>query len=313
MARLSEQVKKVKSVGTAAATTITDTLMKHTAEIAKECGATAIFVYVDALATTEINLPDDAVLPVFYVTRTSIEDQIQEDADRRVVRVPNVPLTRLGQIKLAILLALSRKLINNGDRIVFLSGMSQSGSVDMLVVIQVGSEFEMFFAPGSREIAANIQPEVLARVIDIAAELGQEGREGRPVGALFVIGDTERVLSLSRQLILNPFQGYPEERRNILDPSLEETVKEFASLDGAFVIHGHGAIETAGRLLKTTSHEDYRLPQGLGARHHAAAAISALSEAVAVTVSESTGTVTVFQAGKIVTEIEKPRSLAGTG
>jgi len=294
----------------AAAMSVTDSFMKHTVEIARECRATAVFVYVDALRETAFRLPEDPALRFFYVTKTAGDDEIQKQLGGQIIRVPNVPLTRLGQIKIAVLLALSQKLVNHGDKILFLSGMAESGSLDMLVVVEIGTEFEMFFASGNDEIAPNIQPEVIARVIDLAAELGKEGREGKPVGALFIIGDTERVLSLSRQLILNPFQGYPEEQRNILDPRLEETVKEFASLDGAFVLQGHGTIETAGTYLKTATRDDYRLPQGLGSRHHAAAAITDLSESVAVTVSESTGTVTVFRGGRIITEIEKPRSLS---
>jgi DNA integrity scanning protein DisA with diadenylate cyclase activity len=115
------------------------------------------------------------------------------------------------------------------------------------------------------------------------------------------------------RFILNPFQGYPEEQRNILDPSLEETIKEMSTLDGAFIIRGNGVIESCGTFLKTASQEAFELPRGLGARHHAAAAITAITDSVSVVVSESTGTVTVFQGGGIVLDIEKPRSVGRMG
>lgn len=152
-------------------------------------------------------------------------------------------------------------------------------------------------------------------MIDIAAELGSEGREGKPVGALFVVGDADRVVSLSRQLIINPFKGYHEDERNILDPRLEETIKELSTIDGAFVIDGRGVIVTCGAYLKTSLQDEaeYSLPQGLGARHHAAAGISAVTQSLAITVSESTGTVTVFRNGRIMTEIEKPRHRRSNG
>ena len=159
------------------------------------------------------------------------------------------------------------------------------------------------------ETPSDISPEVLDRIIEVASELGNEGREGKPVGALFVIGDTDQVLPLTRQLILNPFKGYPKGDRNILSASLEETIKELASIDGAFIIRGDGLIESCGTYLKTASQEEYKLPQGLGARHHAAAAITSVTDSISVTVSESTGTVTVFRHGAIITEIEKPRSI----
>ncbi|RME36449.1 MAG: hypothetical protein D6788_11575, partial [Planctomycetota bacterium] len=138
--------------------------------------------------------------------------------------------------------------------------------------------------------------------------LGSEGREGKPVGTLFVVGDAEGVRPLTRQLILNPFQGYPESQRNILDPNLTETVKELATIDGAFVIRGDGVIESAGTYLKAAGQTEFELPQGLGARHQAAAAITHLTRAIGVTVSESTGTVTVFRGGLMVAELEKPRA-----
>jgi diadenylate cyclase len=292
---------------------ITRSLVDQVGVVASSCGASAVFVAVDALAGTMIRLPEELEQTVYYLTKSPDESAALEADNRRVIRVPNVSLTRMGQVKIAVLLALSRGLLRRGDTIVCLSGVVGSGALDTFVVVEVGREFEMFTAPNSGlSVGQHVLPEVLERVVDIAAELGSEGREGKPVGALFVIGDTGRVLSLSRQLILNPFQGYPEERRNVLDPALEETVKEFAGIDGAFVVRGDGVIESAGAFLRmASSDEESKLPQGLGARHHAAAGITAVSGAVAITVSESTGTVTIFQNGRIITDIEKPRASSG--
>jgi DNA integrity scanning protein DisA with diadenylate cyclase activity len=126
---------------------------------------------------------------------------------------------------------------------------------------------------------------------------------------IHVVGDTDRVLSFSKQLIMNPLKGYPEEERNILDPSLDETVKELSALDGAFIIRGDGVIETAGAYLRITSGADLNLPAGLGARHQAAAGISAVTRAIAVTVSQSTGIVSIFRNGIMVMEIERPHGI----
>jgi len=298
---------------TPSANRITESLIRHVPAIAAGCRASAIFVYLDALHGETLPMPEDLKRRVVYVTKTAAEQQAQEARGADFIRVPNVPLTRMGQVKMAMFLALARGLVKRGDIVVCLSGIAQSGTLDTLIVTEVGREFEMFTpTAGDHETPSHILPQVLERVIDIASELGSEGREGKPVGALFVIGDSERVLSLSRQLILNPFRGYPREERNILDPSLEETVKELSSLDGAFIIDGDGTIETCGAFLKTASQQEFELPRGLGARHHSAAAITAVTQAIAVTVSESTGTVTIFRNGRIVTEIEKPRSLGLT-
>jgi len=287
---------------------ITCSLAEHVGGIAHACGATAVLVYADALGGRELQLPED--LKVYYVTRTAGEEREQEEKHRTVLRVPNVPLTRASQAKMAVFLALSRGLIKLGDVVVCLAGLPGSGSLDTLIVTQVGREFEMFaISRADDQSPPDVRPEVLERVLEIASELGSEGREGKPVGAFFIVGDSERVLPLTKQLILNPFQGYPEDERNLLSDALEETVKELSTVDGAFVIRGNGVIETCGAYVKVASQDEYDLPQGLGARHQAAAAITAVTNAAAVTVSESTGTVSVFRGGRILVEIEKPRAL----
>ena len=93
-----------------------------------------------------------------------------------------------------------------------------TGSLDTLIVTQVGREYEIYSSSSDNSrLPKGIQPEVVERTIDIATQLGAEGREGKPIGALFVVGDTERVCSMTRQLVINPFQGYPREDRNILN------------------------------------------------------------------------------------------------
>ena len=99
--------------------------------------------------------------------------------------------------------------------------------------------------------------------------------------------------------------GYTEEERNILNPMLRETIREFAALDGAFVISSDGLVLTAGRHLGAAGQED-QIPRGLGSRHIAASGITALSNAVAIVISESTGDLRIFKNGKILMEIEKP-------
>lgn len=297
-----------KGVGTPARA-ITRTVVSHIGAMARDAGASAILVYVDALADPEVRFSDDIADKVIYVTRT-LEDHAEQDVGgRRCIRVPDVPLTRMGQIKIAIFLALSRDLIRPGDVVVFMTGIAESGTLDTVMITQVGREFEMYSATEhGDELPSGVGTEVLERVLDLAAELGNEGREGKPVGVLFTVGDADKVLGLSRQLILNPFRGYSEDERNILDPKLEETVKELSTIDGAFIIRGDGVVETCGAYLKAAAREEFELPRGLGARHHAAAAITSLTNAIAITVSESTGTVTIFRQGKPITEIEKPRS-----
>ncbi|ABG04019.1 protein of unknown function DUF147 [Rubrobacter xylanophilus DSM 9941] len=142
---------------------------------------------------------------------------------------------------------------------------------------------------------------VLEQVVELAVEIAREGREGRKIGTLFVVGDAEEVMRRSKPLILDPLAGHPAESKRISDPNLRETIKELSQLDGAFVVSDEGVVLSAARYLDTTS-EDLDLPLGLGSRHMAAASVSRRTNAVAVVVSESS-MVRMFDDGEIVSEI----------
>ena len=216
-------------------------------------------------------------------------------------------MTRAAQFKSSLLVCLARKALHLGDRVVFLGGVEGSGIIDSAFVFDVGTLPEMFSLEDAASLAGDVAPEVFERVLTLATELAVEGREGRPVGTLFVVGDSERVLAQSRSLVLNPFQGHPEAQRNILDPVVEETIKEFSALDGAFVVRGDGVVLSAGtQLVPSVAHS--QLPGGLGTRHAAAAGITASTEAVAVCISQSTGSVAVFKSGRLVTTLQRPAS-----
>jgi diadenylate cyclase len=142
---------------------------------------------------------------------------------------------------------------------------------------------------------------VLEQTVALAVEIAREGREGRKIGTLFVVGDTDEVLRRSRPMILDPLHGHPEEAKQIDDPNVRETLKELAQLDGAFVVSDEGVVLSAARYLDATS-DDLNLPLGLGSRHMAAASVSNNTSAVAVAVSESS-MVRVFDNGELVSEI----------
>jgi DNA integrity scanning protein DisA with diadenylate cyclase activity len=84
---------------------------------------------------------------------------------------------------------------------------------------------------------------------------------------------------------------------------VRESIKELAQIDGAFVIASDGCVMAAGRFLDAPAAE-ITLSKGLGARHWAAAAITKATKAVAIAVSESNGTVRLFQDGVVVLRIE---------
>ena len=260
-----------------------------------DCGAIMVF------GDTFIGGIEPGVLRAKHKTILVTRNAIGAAEDRRdfseTIQVRSFSSQRLAQLRSAILVALTRGIVSFNDRICCVGGMTGSNQFDTLVVVDIEREFQSLLTGAAADLLPDdVKPEVLERVIAVATELAVEGREGRPVGCLFVVGDTDKVALLTKPLVLNPFYGYKEEDRNILNPFMDETVKEFSSIDGAFIIRGDGVVESAGSLVQATD-SNHNLPSGLGSRHAAAAAISVAANCIAIIVSSSTGQVTLFRRG----------------
>ena len=147
----------------------------------------------------------------------------------------------------------------------------------------------------------NINTKTLRKVILLAIEIGREGREGRKIGTMFVVSDSDKTLKRSKPLILDPLWYHPEKLKSIDNNDMWETIKELAQLDGAFIVTDNGIMISACRYIYASS-ANINLPLGLGSRHIAAASITKETNAVAVVVSESS-IIRIFDDGKIVSEI----------
>jgi len=147
-----------------------------------------------------------------------------------------------------------------------------------------------------------VRRETVEAVVELAVELAREGREGRKIGTLFVIGDVEGVLERSRPLLLDPLHGHEPDLLQVQSPEFRETAKELAQLDGAFLVDDHGTFVSAGRFVDVDVSAAGNFIPGLGTRHAAAASITRETGAVAVVVSQSS-IVRVFANGELRAEI----------
>jgi DNA integrity scanning protein DisA with diadenylate cyclase activity len=275
--------------------------------IAKKTHSKGVLLYADMIedydALAKIGQEKQVDLILAIKDYTSFQEA--SAIFKKVIRIPDIPLGRINQIKMAIIQALSKGLVKKGDKWVCLSGIPQAKALDNLLILEFGKEFELIASSDLPVLSEIVMPEVFDTLLSLALEISLEGREGRkPIGTIFVLGKHEDVLKFSHPMVINPFQGYPEEERNILDPRLKETIKEFSSIDGAFIFREDGVILAAGRHLDASG-ENVEIPLGLGSRHRAAAGITSLTDALAIVVSEETGGVRIFHHGKIFMEIEK--------
>ncbi|MEX0716366.1 MAG: diadenylate cyclase [Planctomycetaceae bacterium] len=231
------------------------------------------------------------------VQRAAVDDKVD------LVPLLHEPQTRQHQLSQALLEAIADDLLQSGDRIVALYAGFEREVLDSLSIISLAEHLAKLTARDLRRLETQVPLETLRLVVDLAVEIGREGREGKPVGALFVVGNHRKVLRLSHEQVHDPFRGYAKKDRMVRNPRVRESIKELAQIDGAFVIAAEGTVMAAGRILDAPA-EGITLSKGLGARHWAAAAISKATDAVAIAVSESTGTIRIFQNGTVVLRIE---------
>ena len=279
-------------------------VLEEAEKIARGSSSRVLMVFGDTF-TGRFETPKwPAPLKSILVTRNLAEADEHPGRYHFTIQVRSFSNQRLAQLRSAVLVGLTRGILTFNDRVCCVGGLAGSNQFDSIVVVDVEKEFQTLLSGHADLLPEDVKPEVLERVINVATELAVEGREGRPVGCLFVVGDSERVEKMTKPLVLNPFYGYKEEDRNILNPFMDETIKEFSSIDGAFVIRGDGVVEAAGALVQATD-SDHALPGGLGSRHAAAAAISIAADCIALVVSSSSGQVTLFRRGVMMPLTEK--------
>lgn len=229
--------------------------------------------------------------------------------DGEVLVLPEVRLRRRGRAKVALLESLAAGLLSPGERVVVVSGNAAHGEteLDTIAVIDLDSGSpELDGEAGAplgllRQVA---DPAVFDALLTLCVEIGHEGKEGKAVGMIATLGDADAVLAHSHPLVLNPFEGHHEKQRSILVPAARRAVREFSGVDGAFIFTAEGVVVAAGRYLQDEAPMT-AVPQALGARHRAAAGITAVTRCIAFCVSESSGATRVFAGGRLIMTIDR--------
>lgn len=267
--------------------------LKQAVKLAETGQCSSVLFFRDTFADPNTSFDIKTSLKLITVTQHASESS--RDGLRYTLSVRLFSEGRLTQLRSALLLGLIHGYIKADERICCIGGLPTSDRLDTVILLEVQREIQPIFAQNNDLLPSDVHPEVFERVLSLATELATEGREGHAVGCLFVLGNVDRLSPYVHPLILNPFFGYAAGDRDILATAVDETIKEYALLDGAFIINGDGVIESAGSLIQTD--EYVHLPSGLGTRHAAAVAISKAVDCIAITVSSSTRQVCLFRKG----------------
>lgn len=244
----------------------------------------------------------------------ALTKSLRENDDWTVIDLEPAPLQTPERMSEALLKAVSDERLNPEERlrpgahvVVLYNGITTQDNtpepIDSLSVIHLGEHLERMTPQDLRKLGTSVRQEVLRAVVELATEIGREGREGQPTGTIIVVGDTRKVKEMSKFQNFNPFRGYTEKERDIRRRDVREQIKEIAKLDGAILINREGIADAACVYLDVPA-DGTAVPRGFGSRHRAAAGISKNTKAIAFCVSQSSGTVRVFQEGEEKLRIE---------
>jgi DNA integrity scanning protein DisA with diadenylate cyclase activity len=170
------------------------TILRHAEKIARGTQCHAIMVFGDTTSSIgQVIQWSRSAKKTILVTRNLSESGAAEEEFSEVIQVKSYSNQRLAQLRSAVLVALSRGTLQVTDRVCCVGGIAESNQFDTVVVVEIEREFQPLLAGQADLLPADVKPEVLERVLAVATELSVEGREGRPVGCLFVVVVTGRV------------------------------------------------------------------------------------------------------------------------
>ena len=221
-----------------------------------------------------------------------------------VIRLPLRAANKYNQVRHIISVALRSGRVALGDLVVCTIGHDVFPKEGYLIVLtEVEPSLANLSITDLVKLTDGIRPKVLEAAITIACKIGRIAQRGKRLGAIFMLGDSLKVLEGAKQLIPNPFQGHDDNLRKLTNPDIHSALVELSKLDGAFVVRGDGFIQTAGVFLAPAKSE-IELPPGLGTRHTAAAAVTTRTMATAVVVSATDGYVRAFSEGRMILQID---------
>ena len=283
------------------------TIIENTLHLARETKSDGIFLFLNTLEScrwfVKSGLAERANIVLVIPKELKLKDTLQATKNIKIIRSWSGNQTRFSRIKYAFLHGVLDRIIQTDSRVVCVLGPWGKNHLDTIAIHDLSLSWAEEFPFDPKSIMHNEAFTTVLAVVDVALDIGALGREGKAVGTIFIIGDTEKVITRSHQAVFNPFKGYPKRERLITRSEVVESIKELAKLDGAFIISEIGMLMAAGRHLDARSILTKQL-RGMGSRHRAAAGITRSTSAVAIVVSESTGRVTIFEKGRIISSLE---------
>lgn len=280
-----------------------DAIFRLATQLASSLKADAVMLVAeDRLPWTQVRTLMAGGKLLIAADSEEIQSEVEDFGFTAVtIGMPDAPVfDKIGQ---ALIRFVAEEMLPPVAKVVCIYSGLEPDLIDSVSVVDLGEHMGRLTIRDLRRLETSVPLDIVQTVVTLALEIGREGREGKPVGTLFVVGDTRKVLANSHPTGFDPVKGYSRKERNLKSSRVREGIKEIAQMDGAIIVSADGTVEAAARYIDARA-GNLTLAKGLGARHWAAAAITRMTKAIAVVVSESSGTVRIFQDGEVVMRVE---------
>lgn len=281
-------------------------LVSYGFELARKLEIQKVLVVAKLLTDRRIVDSHRDTESIIWVTDEPDGVEVDSKLGDHCVGIPRSSADRMDLVSLALIISVMKGIVSEDESVVCLLGAAGSKRLDNLLIANPKRDFNWF---GSQDLPKPNELPVtqeFVRLVEIALKFSAEGREGKSIGTVFLLGDIKELKTIARPLILNPCKGHPKRMRNINDSDFLETIREYSALDGGFLVDRKGYVESAGVYLDAPVTKKVKVQKGLGSRHLAAAAATAYTRSLAVVISESSGAVTVFSEGAKILSLSRP-------
>ena len=225
-------------------------LVNHCFELARQLSITKILVFSESVLDQRYILENKEQETIILLTKNKEKIRAQFLPQCEVVSLPDQDLSRSDQYQLGLLIAVLFDLVEYDETVLFMTGLVGSLRLDNLLFTNLLRDNKWFQKHEYEKIPKKIlRSREFICLLDIALRLANQGREGKKIGTTFVLGDYTKYDKYLNQLVLNPCKEHPRKSRNIHDVDFLETIREYASLDGAFIVDNTGGVERAGTYL----------------------------------------------------------------
>jgi mannitol/fructose-specific phosphotransferase system IIA component (Ntr-type) len=167
--------------------------LKNAVEIARQSQCTNVMLFGN------IDLNNIDIEEVF--SGIGLINIIQSESDSSSIiydshvefRVNVIPTNWMRGFRGIIRLGIAKKILLHDAKVCCVGSNTIPNILDTLFRVDVQNEFHQVISSDAKFLQDDINPEVLERVLSIATEIAIEGRKGKAVGCLFVIGDIDKI------------------------------------------------------------------------------------------------------------------------